>query len=160
MALDFSASLFAHPLNSGLLGYVSRCDSSRSDASLSCAPEEVNQPYLNLGTHPDVVERVWKKLGGSLAEDCRWVVHRRPVLVRKSSGVIFGFATGTVYALRLAAADFEVAMANGYAQQHKFLHAVFDVSEFGPTWVFGRYKREEEDWIVRAFAYAADYAAS
>src|SRR5690242_13496879 len=55
--------------------------------------EAVADPRHGLGTHPDLVERLWK-LDAALPERCRWVVHGHPALVHPASGVVFGFAGG------------------------------------------------------------------
>src|ERR1700737_598622 len=61
----------------------------------------VANPLDGLGTHPDLVTRLWK-LNEALPEDCRWVVYGRPALVHPLSGTIFAYASGTLgYAIRL-----------------------------------------------------------
>src|SRR5690349_12579635 len=56
---------------------------------------------MRLGTHPDIVERLWK-IGRDLPTDCAWVAFRRPVLAHSLTGIIFGLGIGTLgYALRL-----------------------------------------------------------
>src|SRR5437762_8979200 len=92
---------FDHPANGGILRYLkSRERFTRLAPSVS--PESVPDPYFTLGTHPDLVERLWDKLGKALPEDCRWVVYGTPVLAHPKTGIIFGFAAGTLtYALRL-----------------------------------------------------------
>jgi hypothetical protein len=129
------------------------------DVPLIRDPAVVHQPYLALGTHPDCVERIWKPLNGLLAEDCRWVVYKNPVLAHPRSGVIFALGRGTYYALRLTAHDLQDALLDGAIQSLRFKplprHAImatrWDLRKMGQTWVFGRWKREEEAWIVHAF---------
>jgi hypothetical protein len=78
------------------------------------------------------------------------------VLVHPESALVFGYGTGTVYALRLDAADFSGAIAGNYKPQHTFGNkSVLDVSMFGNTWVIGKWKDEEKTWIRRAFLFAA-----
>ncbi|HET9696425.1 MAG TPA: hypothetical protein VFP40_06125 [Terriglobales bacterium] len=157
MAFDFAARVLSQPANAALIAYTSRGQSkTRWAAVSSCPPSAVENPYFTLGTHPDCVERLWNKLGERLEDDSRWVVWGRPVLVHPQSGTIFGCGIGTVYALRLDAGDFQGALANGYRTQHVFGNkSVLDVSDFGNTWVIGKWKEPEEAWIQRAFLFAA-----
>src|SRR5215813_4718265 len=68
-------------------------------APASEPPESVDA--VGLGTHPDIVERLWK-IGRKLPTDCAWVAFRRPVLAHSATGIIFGLGIGTLgYALRL-----------------------------------------------------------
>ena len=61
-------------------------------------PDEVTQPYYSLGTHPDLVERLWDELGKVLPVDCRAVFYGSPALLHPETGTVFGFAGGTQYA--------------------------------------------------------------
>ncbi len=45
---------------------------------MSDAPEP--DPYMDAGSHPDCVERVWDDIGQTLPEDCRFGVRRNAVL--------------------------------------------------------------------------------
>ena len=156
MASDFAARVLSHPLNAGLIAFVSRGQAdSRWATRPSCAPSAVDNAYFNLGTHPDCVEWLWNKLGEMALEDSRWVIWGRPVLVHPYSAVVFAYGTGTVYALRLDAADFQGAVGT-YRFRHVFGNkATLDVSTFGATWVIGKWKEEEKTWIQRAFLFAA-----
>src|SRR2546421_12530470 len=76
------------------------------------SPESVN--WLNLGTHPDLVERLWRELTVSLPEACPWVVYGSPTLVHPQTGIVFAWAGGThTYALRLAQSDRARALSAG-----------------------------------------------
>src|SRR5262245_26871750 len=84
-----------------------------SDKPASQSLDSVANPRTGLGTHPDIVERLWQ-LNAALPADCRWVVFGKPALVHLQTGVIFGHATGTLgYALRLPEATRAAADALG-----------------------------------------------
>src|SRR5437867_311947 len=44
-----------------------------SDKSASQSLDSVADPRMRLGTHPDLVDRLWQ-LNAALPADCRWVV--------------------------------------------------------------------------------------
>jgi hypothetical protein len=154
---DFAARLLIHPANTKLIEYLSRSkEGSRWADGPSFSPSLVDKPHYTLGTHPDCVEFFWDKLGKQLPEDCRWVVWDTPVLINRTSSVIFAFGCGTSYCLRLAPEDFHLALELGYASQHTFgRNTLLRVSDFGDTWVFGKFKAEEEEWIGRAYVAAS-----
>jgi hypothetical protein len=154
-----------HPGNAGVLAYLS--DPARLARSVSvarnrieCLPTDVRDPYMTLGTHPDVVTRLWKDLGGSLPMDCRVVAYGMPALVRPDSGVIIGIAGGTqMYALRLDAQAAAEARAAGLDVVFRYpavptvraLDVVVDATKFGETWVFGRWHASEPRWLKAGF---------
>ena len=119
------------------------------------------------GTHPDLATRLWDELGKLLPEDCHAVVHGAPVLVRKSSGVVFAFAGGThTYAFRLPPEVHKAALAAGATRVYqyranpelKIAAATFDLAEIGDEWVFGGWLKGEAEWIQAAYDFAAPVA--
>jgi hypothetical protein len=86
----------------------------RPDPPLSQPVDRAPHPWFGLGTHPDLVEALWK-LDDSLPERCRWLLWGYPALVHLRSGVVFATAMGTIgLFLRLpgralSGADAEVA---------------------------------------------------
>jgi hypothetical protein len=157
-----------HPANRGVLAYLA--DPARLARSVSiakdrveCLPADVADPYMRLGTHPDLVVRLWRELGAELPVDCRVIVHGRPALVRPDSGIILGIAGGSrMYALRLDAEGAAAARAQGAATVFRYPasptlgipETVIDASTFGETWVFGRWLRSEGEWLAAGFAAA------
>lgn len=119
------------------------------------SPDSIN--WLNLGTHPDLVERLWRQLTVSLPEPCQWVIHGRPALVHPHSGVVFGWAGGThTYGLRLSAADRAIALAAGAQTIAKYSNGdSFDVTRIGEEWVLGNWLAAEPEWCLRAYGEAA-----
>ena len=155
------------PANARVLAYLAqrpRASAARTPAlPESCAPETVADPYMRLGTHPDIVQRLWDELDAALPARCRWVAHGAPVLAHPDTGVIFGLAGGTVYALRLPGPELAAALAGGAEQVHHFPAnpalgieaSILDLRELGPGWVFGRWDRAEPAWCRVAFDAAA-----
>lgn len=117
----------------------------------SAAPDTVDR--LRLGTHPDLVERLWRVITISLPARCEWVVYGSPALVHPQSGVIFGWARGThTYALRLAEPDREVALAAGARTTFRYTNGdTLDVRRIGEDWVLGHWIAAEREWCLGAY---------
>lgn len=117
------------------------------------------------GTHPDMADHLWNVLPKKLPEKCEWAVYGRPVLIRPSSGVIFGFAGGThTYALRLPPAVRETALKAGATRVHHYRAypalkvdaSTLDLADIGDEWVFSHWLKGEEDWCLAAYDFAAE----
>jgi len=130
-----------------------------------CAPEDIEDVYLTLGAHPDLVERFWNELPMRLSEDCRWIVYGTPALVHPKTGVVFGFGGGThTYALRLAPAMRRAASADGAVTSCDYpaypdlgtSASRLDLAAIGPEWIFGGWHRGEQDWCLSAYEFAGD----
>ena len=66
------------------------------------SPDAFVRPHETLGTHPDLVGRLWDELPAELPVDCRVVFYGMPALMHPTTGIVLGFAGGThTYALRL-----------------------------------------------------------
>jgi hypothetical protein len=159
---------FTHAANRGVLRYLA--DPARLARSVSvaakqpeCLASDVPRPYETLGTHPDLVSRLWGQLGGRLPVDCRVIVHGSPALVRPDSGVIFGFAGGTLmYALRLPLDIKPLALAAGAKTIFRYpaypalgiQESVLDLHDVGDEWVFGCWHDGEREWCTSAYAHA------
>jgi hypothetical protein len=156
---------FDHPANAGilaLLGDPARLKGSVSVAKdrPSCAPHEIAGPSTKLGTHPELLERLWDELGGKLPSDCRRIVHGTPVLVHPQSGVIFAFCGGTLtYALRLPLAERQAALRAGAETVWEYpaypalgiKASRLDLARIGEEWVFGGWRAGEEAWCRASF---------
>ncbi len=157
-----------HPANRLILAYLSSPDRLAGSASAaksmpSCSPGAVENPYYRLGTHPDLLERLWDQLGGVLPKDCRWIVHGTPVLVHPDSGVLFAFAGGTqTYALRLPPTERGAALAAGAQTVHRYpaypqlgiQASVLDLATIGDEWVLGGWRKEEARSCRAAYDHA------
>jgi len=163
---------FEHPANHSILAYLSNPDRlarsvSAAKSMRSCSPTEVENPYDRLGTHPDLLERLWDQLGKILPNDCRWLLFGTPVLVHPDSGVIFAFGGGThTYALRLPAPERAAALAAGAETVYRYpaypqlgiLASVLDLATIGDEWIFGSWRRAEEQWCRAAYDHAGSLA--
>jgi len=109
----------------------------RADPPLSQSLDEVPDPWFGLGTHPDIIEVVWK-LDGSLPNRCRWVLWGYPALVHPETGIVFAVGFGTIgIILRLSldalrAADPQVVSA---IKRGNFART-YDIASAGPEWRF------------------------
>jgi hypothetical protein len=85
------------------------------------------------------------------------VVYSHPALVHPRSGIIFAFAGGThTYALRLPEREWQDALRAGAGRVHKYGNgSSLDLDDIGPEWVFGKWLKEEDQWCLAAYLYAA-----
>ena len=130
------------PANAGVIAYLERIKGAQSDLR---APGDPKHDYLGLGCHPDIVERVWDKLGAALPHECRQVVIGAPVLVHPS-GTLIAVAIGTSYAIRLAEPqkiNAEIRWSNGTRLDLR--------AEFGDRWVAGSWSSEEPGWCAATY---------
>ena len=153
---------FTHPANRKLVACLERRDTG--DRARELNPADADDPYYRLGTHPEIVERLWDELGGDLPHQCRWILFGSPVLVHPKTGVVFGFAGGSLtYALRLPEAERTAAATAGAKTVHEYPAypelnvpaSTFDLADFGPEWVFGGWLKGEDQWCRAAFDFAS-----
>src|SRR3990172_6173468 len=71
-------SVFDRPGNAGVLRHLGH-GRDPDEAGFGPPPPDVDRWHL--GAHPDVVERLWDSLNGSLPADARWLVFDGPALV-------------------------------------------------------------------------------
>lgn len=144
---------FQHPANAGILTRLGKLNGGT--VLSNGAPEDHPDPYFRLGTHPDLVARLWKEITISLPTKCQWIINNRPVLVHPTSGIIFGYAEGTlVYALRLPPAERQEALEKGAKRVHVYPSSTFDLDTVGEEWVFGRWFQDEARWCLAAYEFA------
>jgi hypothetical protein len=143
------------PDNASLCRYLR--DRGRTDVPAIARPEDFARPYDSLGTHPDLVARLWDELTVDLPEDCRFVLFGNPVLMHPRSEIVFAFAGGThTCALRLPAPIREDALAAGAKQVMTYPHRPpFRLEIIGPEWVFCAWLKGEEHWCRSAYESAA-----
>lgn len=151
-----------HPAHRGLIAYFR--DEASGEASASpLAPYEAGpRPYLGMGSHPDVVTRVWDGLGAALPADGRAIVFGAPALVHAQRGIVLAMAFGTSYLLHLPAELAAEASALGYKTKETWSDgSVTELAEsFGAGWFWGRWLDEEEAWMRAAFARWAERQGS
>jgi hypothetical protein len=148
--------LLARPENAGALLYLAH---GRPAAESGFGPPADDVDRRHLGSHPDIVDRLWDALNGVLPVDARWLVFDSPALVHPASGVILATAIGTQYALRLLPEDRAEALLAGAELVHSFrsVGTTLDLpATFGPLWVFGSWDDREPTWLRASFeAHAA-----
>jgi len=101
---------------------------------------------LSLGSHPDIVERVWDSLSSALSGKSRCIVYGTPALIAPGSGVILALALGTSYALRVTPDAYAEALRRGAETSHAYRTdgVMLDLAKvFGPGWIFGSWRNEE-----------------
>lgn len=126
------------------------------DPPLSQPLEAVADPWFGLGTHPDIIEEMWR-LDAILPEPCRWVFWGGPALVHPGSGVVFAVGYGTIgFVMRLPEAERAAAASDEAAV---FVTGnpglVFDISAAGPEWRFVLPRAPKAEWVRAAFDFAA-----
>ena len=155
-----------NPLNHEV---IARLQARYPGAPVLAAPADHPDPYRMAGSHPDVVERVWDKLGAALPPDARVLVFGTVALIHPMTGAILVLAAGTMYVLRLKAPDLKQAARTpirpgwiGRVLPRRGLEplqvarltdgSVYDVRvEYGPDWVLGKWDEREPDWLVNSF---------
>ena len=144
------------PANAGLRRYREPRH-QKSGLAAVAFPETVERPYDTLGTHPDLVARLWDELGKVLPVDCRAIFSGCPALIHPETGIVFGFAGGThTYALRLPEAERLRALQVGVPRvKHHPDQPPLDLNHIGPEWVFCGWYRDEEAWCRAAYDYAS-----
>ncbi len=110
-------------------------------------------PLERLTTHPDILDRVWKKLGSEIPPGCARFVHGVGCLVQDHSGIVLAFGWGTAYALRLPPPELAEALLAGASAAMRWSGgAVTDLSEqLGPDWVWGKFAGREPAWVAAAY---------
>ena len=138
-----------NPLNKLVVDYLHARNPSQP---LFAAHDSVPSPYINQGSHPDIVERVWKQIGSALPVDCRCLVCGTPALVQPASGILLAFCLGTVYCLRLPSELLEEALKHAAKTSTKWSNGtVLDATKiFGSDWIFGAWK-EEVEWCRKTY---------
>jgi hypothetical protein len=137
-------------MNAQVLEYLKKRDKT---APFFAMPDEVVDPYMAQGSHPDVVEYVWKRMGASLPMDCRCIVCGTPALLHPKTGTILAFCNGTGYCLRLLPSLIAQALSMGAKTYIKWSYgADLDTKrDLGPDWVVGQWLKDEISWCVATY---------
>jgi hypothetical protein len=135
-----------HPMNHGVLKYHRR--RAKSHQPMLGVPDSVADAYMQQGSHPDIVQRVWDELGTVLPRECRCLIYGTPSLLHHHAGIIIAICNGTQYNLRLTPSDFEKAVVRGARTRTRWSSGeeMDSISELGPDWVFGGWFKEELEW--------------
>jgi hypothetical protein len=137
----------SHILNKKVLEYIIR-GKKKGSISAIAKWDSVAKPYMEQGSHPDVVERVWDVLGSSLPEDCRCLVYGTPALVHPKTGIILVFCNGTSYCIRLTEQLMEKALKAGAKTYQTWTYGgdMDTLRDLGSDWVFGWWLDGEIEW--------------
>lgn len=118
-----------HPANQGVLQSLRRWKWGR----------KLIAPPSSVGTHPDVLERLWDELGARVPPKCRCLVYGVPALVHDLSGVALAVANGTYYRLRVPRGTAAAARRTGARP--------IVYKGFGKGWIWGHFLSAEADWL-------------
>ena len=110
-------------------------------------------PYMHLGSHPDIVERVWNQLGAILPHDCRCIVFGTPGLVAPRSEILLAKAFGTQFILRIPLTAVDEALRAGAKTKMTWgpNHVTDLAQEYGDDWIFGQWSKQEPDWLLAVY---------
>ena len=141
-------------MNRPVLGHFQNRKGHHSGSPPIVAPDEHPDPYLEAGSHPDIVERVWDELGATLPVDCRAVLYGTPALVHPGVGVVFALAYGTRYAIRVPDESFDAALAAGCHLEQQWTGGgkTNIEEELGRGWLFGGWAEAEKQWVAKVYA--------
>lgn len=122
--------------------------------------ESPRDPYLHLGSHPDIVDFLWNKLAAVLPVDCRCIVFGTPGLVSQRSGLLLAQAYGTRYIMRIPDSKISQAATLGMETCMKWSGGMTTdlKDEYGVDWIFGRGWPQEPQWLLEVFESTAGQA--
>jgi len=151
------------PVNARFFERLDEPDSAQLDetqGSMSDSPQP-GDPYMDAGSHPDCVERVWDAIGATLPQDCRFVIRGHAVLAHPVSGFVFAMPYGTQYAMWIPEPQHADAVASGLVPTNTWSTGdTTDLTaELSDGWLFGDYKVEEVAWVAAAYVEAERLAA-
>jgi hypothetical protein len=148
---------FASPANASVLGFLGVTEPGLARTAL---PADIDG--LRLGTHPDLVEYLWKLPAGAPGSFACVINERsHPLLVSASSGIIFGLAAGTsTLALRLPEPELTVALAvPRFGREYRYPSGSVRAAEIGDDWALVRpFSDANVEWCRRACAHAETLA--
>lgn len=144
--------------NTQVIAYLTRRGVSLGP--LTKPPTSPPDPYLERGSHPDVVERIWDAINPCLPRDSRLIFCGTPALVHPECGVAFGLAIGTQYALRLPETLLDEALKAGARTVTRWRGGddLDTGRDLGPEWVLGTWLEAELEWCRGTYAALAGVA--
>jgi hypothetical protein len=101
------------------------------------------------------MDRSWCQVTCGLS----WVAYATLALVHPESGIIFAFASGMVYALRLPEPERTEALKAGLRfgnERTRYLQS--ELTNVGSDWVLGDWCEEEYEWCLAAYRFAGEFA--
>lgn len=144
----------SHPLNRPVILHVRRKLAPENRGPSLSAPENHPDPYLHAGSHPDVVEWIWDRLGAALPNDCRTMFYGAPALVHPKAGIVMALAYGTQYLIRVPDDAIQAALDGGCRIENVWSNGEkTDLEqELSVGWLFGCWSEREKDWLNRFYA--------
>jgi hypothetical protein len=139
--LAFGVRLFGIPANAALLSRLEKRYSHPKTTNPSYSPE--GRGNLQLGARPEIVDWLWTHIHSRIPEARRWVVFETATLVHPASEVVFAFAEGDFYALRLPYDSRKIALLAGAKK----------LADLGGDWVIGT--GDAIEWWRRAYEHSA-----
>ena len=141
-----------HGMNKKVLEYIFKVK-RQGAAPIISTWDSVADPYMQQGSHPEIVSRVWDKIGSSLPEDSRRLVYGTPALVHPKTEVILAFCNGTSYCIRLTEKLMEEALKSGATTYRKWSSGgdMDTVRDLGPNWAFGSFSDSEIEWCNQVY---------
>ena len=117
-------------------------------------------PYMHLGSHPEIVERLWDQIGPTLPLDCRCIVFGTPALVAPKSGILLAMGYGTQYIVRLPEKAIAEAIQAGAKTVMKWSskHITDIQRDYGRDWIFGHWLNKELEWCLAVYKSVEDAA--
>ena len=145
-----------HPANRAVLASL-KASASQKGKKLGpfAPPESVDDPGMNCGSHPDVVDHVWGPLARAVPDGVRCLIYGTPALFDPNSGVILAVCYGTAYCIRVP--------AGAQVPKKRIVREWMDgettdlAMEFGPHWIFGDFGPGEPQALREV---SAEFAAA
>lgn len=106
--------------------------------------------YWESGCHPEIVERVWDKLGTADTRFLPAYIYGRPCLVDNSRRLIVAICFGTEYIIRINDKFACHAVNSGFERIKKWSSGdQTDLTRaLGKNWFFGKFETMEVGWMV------------
>ena len=142
-----------HPMNRELIRTLKDQSRIRYSEEPIASPEQHSDPYMEAGTHPDAVARLWDELGSSLPVDCRALVYGTPALIHPVEGIVLALGYGTEYVIRVPKECLPAAREVGCTSEREWTgggKTKID-QELGADWVFSSWSEDEKLWVLRAY---------
>ena len=140
-----------HPANQQVIRYLRR---NGRQAALIAAADSIPDPYMEAGSHPEIVERVWNGLGAKFPRDARCLFCGTPALIHPRTGVVLALGLGTRYGLRIPPDCTEAAIRAGAKTFTDWTTggSMNTREDLGEDWIFGAWLADEVQWCRAAYA--------
>ncbi|MEQ8855975.1 hypothetical protein [Gimesia sp.] len=147
----------SNPVNWPVLSYfdINKPDDEIEIYRVSDIPKELmEEAYFGCGSHPEIVGRVWDKLGQKIPDEACCLLNGHNCLLHDQTGIILAVCMGTQYSLRITDNSIEDAIGEGLSQECNWGGSgdFTDLRmEFGTNWFFGSFADQEIKWIQESY---------